>query len=232
MKNILFITCLLVLGSTRFSIAQLDGKQFLSGSAGINFNNSNPASLGATHNYSYNFDISLGKFKSETRAVGWRISNSLGGGKMVYNIYNGSEVEQYERDGINRFGIGLGRFWHFYKQFNDKLGIYGGPEAGVSFLNTKSYSNQNESRSLMENRVQQIQLSLGLSAGFYYTFSEKWWVTASLAFANPVSVDYSFQRGRNVVTDENGKSNELTYRFSPVFNFPNVGLGLRYFYNR
>jgi len=232
MKNILFITCLLVLGSTRFSIAQLEGKQFLSGSAGINFNNSNPASLSATHNYSYNFDISLGKFKSETRAVGWRISNSLGGRKMIYNIYNGSQVEQYEHNGISRFGLGLGRFWHFYKHFNAKMGIYGGPEAGLSFLNTKEYSIENNPESLIERHIQKIQLSLGLSAGLYYAFSEKWWVTASLAFANPVSVDYSFNRVRNVMTDEKNKGNDLTYRFSPVFNFPSVGLGLRYFYNR
>jgi hypothetical protein len=232
MKDILLITCLLVLGSTGFSVAQLEGKQFLSGSAGINFDNANPESSGSTNNYSYQFDVSLGKFKSETRAAGWRISHSLGGGKMAYNYYNGSQVEQYDRNGLNRLGVGLGRFWHFYKQFNDKLGIYAGPEAGVSFLNTKGYSTEYGPEVLTERRTQKIELALGLSAGIYYAFSEKWWVTARLAFANPVSVDYSFHKTRNVRTEEKDKGGELTYRFSPVFNFPSAGLGLRYFYNR
>jgi hypothetical protein len=185
----------------------------------------------STNDYGYNFDISLGKFKTETLATGWTISNSLAGGKKLYSVYNNNTNVNMERSGISSVGFGVGHFWQFYKHFNEHVGIFGGPSVNLGFDNSKTYTPDNGS--LQETIGNKVTLGLNLSAGIYYQFSEKWWVTASLAFANPVSVSY--QRHKYMYPDlafEDTKVSMINYQISPVFTFPSVGLGVRYFYNR
>lgn len=218
--------------SANYLFAQMDGKRFISGTAGINFNNYNPNVANATNGYGYNFNIAVGKFKTNTKAVGWNLTSSLSGGKTNYTIL--SEVNlpiDIQRNGINSVGVGVGRFWQYYKHFNNKTGIFAGPHINLSFSNSKTYERGAEAKYLSETKTNAIQVSAGLTAGAYYHFSDKWWITASLAFSNPVSVNYSFISKSDSpanITDEN-KSTQLNYTFAPRFTFPNVGIGLRYF---
>lgn len=230
MKNVLYLTIFLTIGSTGILLAQFEGKQFLSGSAGINFTNNNPKSQVSTNGYGYNFDISIGRFKTNTKAAGWRLTNSLGGAKNLFRTYdeNGTSSD-FEKSGINNIGVGVGRFWQYYKHFNDKIGIFGGPDIDLFFSKERQYDISPDSRYLSENKVNRIQLSIGVSAGIYYHFSEKWWITAGLAFSNPLAISYAFNSSRNMADNIVYKQNELNYSLSPNVTFPSVNFGLRYF---
>lgn len=231
MKNIFFLFIMLLLGGSEMAHAQLEGKRFISGSAGINFNNQNPSSASSSNSYGYNFNINLGKFKTDTHVSGWSLSNSLGGNKARYYTYgNGGSI--HDKSGINNVGFGVGKFWHFYKHFNEKLGVFGGPDISLGYLNTKDFSTVNNNQKLVETQTNKISLSFGLSAGLYYKLSEKWWVSGSLAVSNPLHVSYAFVRSETEIQVHSDKSQQLTYAFSPSFTFPSVGFGLRYFYGR
>lgn len=233
MKNILFLTIILLTSCTELLFAQFEDKQFLSGSAGINFGSINSKNVNSTNSYGYNFDVSIGRFKTNTKAVGWRLSNSLGGGKNLYTTYDGTGLpKEYDKSGINNISVGVGRFWQFYKHFNDKIGIFGGPGIDLTFSKVHGYEVSSDNRYISENKSDKIQFSVGLSAGLYYRFSEKWWVTGSIAFSNPIALDYSFLSFNNLNDDNKYKSQQLNYSLSPNFTFPSVGFGLRYFYNR
>lgn len=221
-----------MLGSTETLLAQYIGKKFISGSAGVNFNNSKPEQADVTNSYGYNFDLSIGKFKTNTKAVGWRLSNTISGGKQNYSYYDGNEFVDHKQAGIRNAGVGVGRFWQFYKHFNDQIGIYAGPNIDVGYSYGTEYSTSSDNRNLYYAKDHEISLSAGLSAGIYYHFSRKWWVTASLAFSNPIFVDYSFLTTSNITNDTASKQRVLKYAFSPNFTFPSVGFGLRYFCGR
>ena len=195
-----------------------------------NYNSKNEPSI---NNYGYGFEVSIGKFKTNTKATGWRLNNYLAGSKNVYRTYNNGNLSgEYDKSGISDIGVGVGRFWQFYKHFNDKIGIFGGPDVGSTFSKARRYEVSEDSRYLSENKTDRIQLSFGLSAGIYYHFSEKWWLTGSLAISNPISIEYDFLSTKVSGESLEYKSKQLNYSFSPNFTFPSVGLGLRYFYNR
>jgi len=231
MKNIFFFTGIIIFLVTGTASAQFEGKKFISGSAGVFFGNSNPVSGQAGQNYGYNVGLSLGKFKTETRVSGWSLNSSLGGAENNTLRFDGSNFAGTSGNGLNFFRIGAGHFWHFYKHINDKTGVFGGPEVNIDYSLNKDY-NDSGNNLLFVTTKKTIQLSMGLSAGIYYRLSEKWWATASLAFSNPVSVNYSFVKNTGPVdinTSGTTKNVELGYRLSPNFSFPSVGLGLRYF---
>jgi hypothetical protein len=83
MKNLCFFTGFILCFITGQVFAQLQGRSFISGSAGIGFNQNNPAASKNTNRYGYEFDVLIGKFKTDNRATGWRLSNSLAGGKST-----------------------------------------------------------------------------------------------------------------------------------------------------
>jgi hypothetical protein len=229
MKNILFLTVTLLFLSGGVVRAQFSGKKFISGSAGITFGSSNPKEASSSNNYGYQFGIALGKFKTDTRASGWNVSSSLGGEKRDYPTYPNGTMTSNERSGINNLQFGLGRFWQFYKHFNDKIGVFAGPDVNLGFAHGTVYSTSSDGRDLTRNKTDKISLGAGLHAGMYYHLSERWWLTGSLAFSNPVSVDYTFINSKRMASNQEYKDKQLAYRFSPSFSFPSVGLGLRYF---
>ncbi len=214
--------------------AQLSGKQFISGSAGLTLSSYKPNAGPSPRGYGYALNISTGKFTSDTKAVGWSLSHELNGGKNNYITYQNNTLRDNERKGLIGFSLGMGRFWQFYKHLSSKFGVYGGPDINVGFAYARSYSveGSNSNYSYMHRkRTNKIALYAGLSAGAYYKFSEKWWVTAGLAFSNPVSIEYAFNRTsvEDGLIDGGGKDGELTYRLSPSFSIPSVNFGLRYF---
>lgn len=225
MKNIFYITGIFIIAACGTVQAQYEGRKFISGQAAIDFDNTKGNSDRDVNNYGYNFDVSLGKFRSETRATGFRLSTSLRGGKNYYLFDNTGVIK--ENSGINQLGFGLGHFWQFYKHFNSNVGIFGGPDVNLGYKGSKTINNESLIY-VSEIKTSQIQLSLGLSAGVYYKLSDKWWVTASLAFANPVSVEYETSKSRMVTDNSESKSNGIRYSLTPAFNFPSVGLGVRY----
>lgn len=231
MKNIYYLIVFLILGSSHMVFAQFEGRKFLAGSAGFVFNNSNPQNAKATNNYGYNIELSLGKFNTDTRASGWRFNTLLTGQKQIFNVYTQNSFTQLERSGINGFEIGAGRFWQFYKHFNEHVGIYAGPAVDVIYGDKTNYFVGSD-QPLSKNRTKTVMLSAGLNAGLYYKLSSKWWVTGSIAFSNPVNVTYTHIKQDQTDGRNNNIQKGVSYTFSPSFTFPSVAFGVRYFYSR
>ncbi|MCF2488338.1 outer membrane beta-barrel protein [Dyadobacter sp. CY347] len=223
MKKPILLILLLQICLATTVMAQLEGRRFLSGGIGIDFSNTNPDLVEATNDYSGNINIGVGKFTTQNKAVGWNLSGYLGGQKTLRYV-NG----QYEpKSGINQYGVGVGRFWQFYKHFNEKIGIYAGPDVNLSFNYKKERLTDQED--VNERKTYSTALSLGVGAGIYYRLSERWWLDASLGFATPFSVGYSKVDNDFIGSNTSSKANQFSYNLSPSFTFPSVGLGLRYF---
>lgn len=223
MKAIYYIL-LLILCPASAALAQLEGKRFISGGVSTSFSASNPETGKSTNNYNYGINLGLGKFKTATRAGEWSILSDLSGSKQNFAIPG----DTITISRINAFGIGTGYRWSFYKHFNDKIGVFGGPGVSVRYAYSKQVQSNGEQ--LFDSKSNEIAASLGLSAGAYYVLNERWWLTASLAFSSPVYLSYSFGRTESRTTGEGYDGNGLKYQLSPTFNFPSVGLGLRYFF--
>jgi hypothetical protein len=232
MKNLFFIAGFLLVFSTGQVFSQLQGRTFISGSAGIGFNQVNPANAKNFHGYSYQFDALIGKFKTENRAAGWRLSNRLEGSKRTYSLYQHIEVRDFEKSGVTDVGFGIGRVWQFYKHFNEKVGMYAGPEISLGYTHGNRYSVMHDRQGLERSQTAKFSFYAGLHAGIYYKLSEKWWVLGSLEFSEPFFVDYTVQKNSLDVGSENNKTSEVRYRFTPVFSVPAMGFGLRYFCSR
>ncbi|MEO6684811.1 MAG: outer membrane beta-barrel protein [Dyadobacter sp.] len=229
MKNIFYFIAILILGFSQTALAQWEGQKFMSGSASIMFNNNNPDLQKSSNNYGYNFSVGLGKFKTSTRASGWNLNTSLSGSKQNLTTYiNGIPINR-EKNGINGFGIGAGRFWQFYKHFNDKTGIFAGPNISGRYDNSVTYATTNDATALVKNKTNAITLSAGLNAGLYYKLSPKWWVTADIAFSDFANISYSITKTGVEIDEYTTRQKNLNYNFSPSFRFPSVGFGLRYF---
>ncbi|MCF2503067.1 porin family protein [Dyadobacter sp. CY107] len=223
MKKITLLIMLLQICAVSAVMAQLEGRRFLSGGIGANFSNTNPDLDEATNNYNGNVNIGIGKFKSQIKAVGWNLTGYLGGGKSLRYINGQSEP----KSGLNQYGIGVGRFWQFNKHFNEKIGIYAGPNVNASYNYKKELlTDQNDTN---EQKTHATTLSLGVGAGVYYRLSERWWLDASLGFATPFSVGYTKINNDYLESTSTSKASSFNYNLSPSFTFPSVGLGLRYF---
>lgn len=221
MKKILLFTWLLVAVSVTAALGQYEGKRFVSATAEVNFANQNPSESHSTNGYGYNFNAGFGKFHTANKARGWNLSSSLGGGKNI--IYNNGQADI--NSGLTGFGVGAGYFWQYYKHFNDKLGIFGGPNINALYNYGKTYGSPNADS---EQRSNSFSLQFGVSAGAYYALNERWWLTASLGFGNLVSTMAAFAKTKN--TTETVRNNTFEYQLSPKITLPSVGLGLRYFF--
>lgn len=219
MKKILLLTWLLVAFTITATFAQYEGKRFVSATAGVNFSNQNPEDYPSTNGYGYNFNASLGKFRTSNMARGWNLSSSLSGGKSF--VSNNGDTQT--RTGLTGFGVGVGYFWQYYKHFN-KFGIFGGPNIDVLYSYGKAYNSGSE------QLTNSFSLPFGVSGGAYYTLNERWWLTASLGFADLVSVSYSFTEINGPNNVDAIKQNAFQYKFSPTITFPSVSLGIRYFF--
>jgi hypothetical protein len=224
MKKIFLLTFVFLAAAYTAVFAQMEGKRFISGSLSVGFGNNNPSGTTSTNSYGYNFDIGLGKFKTNTRASGWNLNTSLTGGKQ----YLGATLNPRITTGINGFGVGVGRFWQYYKHFSEKFGVYGGPNVNLGYEYGKNTSSQDEST--FETKQNTLSLSLGLEAGAYYKLNERWWLLASIGFSEPFSAKYSNENTLQVGNSQETTTKHFIYAFSPVINFPSVGLGLRYFF--
>lgn len=223
MKAIYYILLLILCPATA-ALAQLEGKRFISGGVSTNFNATNPETGRSTNSYGYGINLGLGKFKTATRAGGWSIFSNMNGSKQ--NITGATDTVTIS--GINAFAIGTGYSWDFYKHFNDKFGVFGGP--GVSLKYTYDRQTQGNGDNLYDYKNNEISTSLQLSAGVYYVLNDRWWLTASLAFSSPVYLGYTFGRSEHRGTGEGADSNGFKYQLAPSFTFPSVGIGLRYFF--
>ena len=221
-KHILLILLLQTCLATAV-MAQLEGRRFLSGAIGVNFTNNNPDLSKATNNYGGNVNIGVGKFTTQNKAAGWNLTGYLGGAKTLRYV-NGQDEFQ---SGINQYGIGVGRFWQFYKHFNEKIGIYAGPNVSANYKYTKEQITEQDD--VNDRKTHETTLALGVGAGVYYRLSERWWLDASLGFATPVSVSYTKISNDYIGSNASSTSNRFAYNLSPSFTFPSVGLGLRYF---
>ena len=221
-KQILLILLLQTFLATA-AMAQLEGRRFLSGGIGVNFTNNNPDLTEATNNYGGNVNIGVGKFTTQNKAVGWNLTGYLGGAKTLRYV-NGQNESQ---SGISQYGIGVGRFWQFYKHFNEKIGIYAGPNVSANYNYRKERID--EQNDVNDKKTHETTLALGVGAGVYYRLSERWWLDASLGFATPFSLGYTKINNDFIGSNTSSTSNQFTYNLSPSFTFPSVRVGLRYF---
>lgn len=221
--KIIFYTFLLIFCSKTVALAQLEGKRFISGNVSTGFDNYKPETGKSTNSYSYIINIGLGKFKTTTSTGEWSIFSNLSGSKKNFTLANDSTTIM----GIDNFGGGTGYRWNFYKHFSEKFGVFGGPGLTLRYSLTKQLQSNGEE--LFEQKSNEITASLDLSAGAYYVLNERWWLTASLAFSNPVYAGYTFGTSKNRMTPASYDNSGFKYQLSPSFNFPSVGLGLRYF---
>lgn len=222
MKAIYYFVFLSLLSCT-VARAQLDGRKFVSGSISTNFNAVSPKTGNNTNNYSFGINLGLGKFKSNTRAGEWSIFSNLSGSKQLFYLPNDSLT----RSGINGFGIGTGYAWSFYKHFGEKFGIFGGPGITARYQFAKQIQANGEQ--LADQKSNDITASLNISAGAYYVLNHRWWLTASLAFSNPVNLTYASSQTEIIKTGTTYKTSGVQYELTPAFSFPSVSLGLRYF---
>lgn len=223
MKTI-YYTFLLIFCSATGALAQLEGKRFISGNVSTDFNNYKPENGLSTNSYTYGFNIGLGKFKTATRTGEWSVFSNMRGNKQNFGLNNDTLTIK----GINLFGFGTGYRWNFYKHFNDKFGVFGGPGVSVRYAFSKQI--QTDGNDLFNQKSHEIAASLELNAGAYYALNDRWWLTASLAFSNPVFLAYTFGTSKSRTTATGYDNSGLKYQLSPSFNFPSVGVGLRYFF--
>ncbi|WP_353721597.1 hypothetical protein [Dyadobacter sp. 676] len=224
MKKIILLSWLFTACSITVSFGQLEGRKFISASAGLNFSNDNQDDIPSSHNYGYDLNVNLGKFKTAGKASGWNISTSLKGEKNVQ--YRDGTSRSLE--GITGFGVGIGYFWQYYKHFSDKFGIFGGPHVNVLYSYAKSLESQ--STDILEHKNHQISPQFGLSAGAYYALNDRWWLTGSLGFIDLLYVSYTIDNGESLVYDGTNKNRTFNYKLSPNLALPSVSLGLRYFF--
>jgi hypothetical protein len=156
-------------------------------------------------------------------AVMSTLTGYLGGAKTLRYVNGQNE----SHSGINQYGIGVGRFWQFYKHFNEKIGIYAGPNLSANYNYRKERID--EQNDVNDKKTHETTLALGVGAGVYYRLSERWWLDASLGFATPFSLGYTKINNDFIGSNTSSTSNQFTYNLSPSFTFPSVGLGLRYF---
>ncbi|QRR01848.1 hypothetical protein [Dyadobacter sandarakinus] len=223
MKNILLTSSFLLCICTSL-LAQHEGKKFISGIAGVNFQNQHSAQQSSQNTYNISISPELGKFKTNNRAEGFRLNAALSGGKRIFAIVDGEEVRQ---NGITGAGGGIGYFWQYYRHFNGKAGIFAGPNvrAQYDYAKTLEFRGQVD---IGEKISRQISLSAGLEAGAYYMLTERWWLLATLGFSTPLSLSYNHDK-TELASGNAGTANQaFTYDFKPALQFPSVGLGLRY----
>ena len=115
-----------------------------------------------------------------------------------------------------------------YKHFSDKFGIFGGPGLNLVYGFGKSITNPGSA--YYETKSNQISFNLEVGAGAYYVLNERWWLTGSLAFSNPLYLSYKFGKSEPFEPGPHIDNSGFEYKLSPDFNFPSVGLGLRYFF--
>jgi len=223
MKTI-YYTFLLIFCTGTIAFAQLEGKRFISGTVAADFGSYKPEARKSANNYSYTINIGLGKFKTANKTGEWSIFTNLKGSKQYFIVGTDSSTVK----GIDAFGGGTGYTWNFYKHFSDKFGVFGGPGLAVRYAFLKQ--RQTDGLELFEYKSNEITASLELNAGAYYALNERWWLTASLGFSNPVSVAYTFGSTKGKVTGTRYEMSGFKYQLTPSFTFPSVGLGLRYFF--
>ena len=229
MKNIYYITALLILSASPIVLAQLDGQKFISGTASVNFSNTDSDLQKSSNAYGYNFNVGLGKFKTNTRASGWNLSTSLSGSKQNLTTYTNGNPINKDKNGINGFGLGVGHFWQFYKHFNEKVGIYAGPDINARYNNSKTYEITSDGSALVTNKINSVTLSAGLSAGLYYRLSQKWWITGSIALSDFANINHTNLKSNSEIGEYTAEQKTFNYQFSPSFRFPVVGFGVRCF---
>lgn len=211
--------------------AQYAGKEFIMGNAALNVSSSRNRITNSSDAWGgFSADVSKGKFVTDQKATGFRLS-----GGLDFSSASRNGQPQYGGDnGIRTLSLGAGKFWQYYKHFGDTWGIFGEPSVNAGYSFGRSFQSTSEN---VYNRTNSHAYEIGLSlrAGAYYQLSPKWWLNASLGFSNPVSV--SFQHSKTVdfsvandqPLSDGTKTRELNYRLVPGLNLPSVGLGLTYF---
>ncbi|SEI44036.1 hypothetical protein SAMN05216327_101588 [Dyadobacter sp. SG02] len=205
-----------------------EGESFIGGAFNVNLFDSKSKDTDSRYNvYGHNIDVSLGKFRSSTKAVGWTLSHNLATQKI--------KSLTFEPKPLNSLGFGISRFWEFYKPLNDKFSLYVRPRIGLGYNLENTFENANGIITT-ETRIHSISLAASVGAGIAWRIAPKWAIYGGFAFSNPLDVSFGFGRQRDVANPrpdgQYPQSNlrGFSYRFAPELSSGSIGLGFRYFY--
>ncbi|MGG7663047.1 outer membrane protein [Dyadobacter sp. BHUBP1] len=230
MKNIKtsILIVMLVLVHALANAQFKEGESFIDGAFQVNLFDSKAKDTDSQYRlYGHNIDVSLGKFRSGTKAVGWSLSNNLAIQKV--------KSLTFEPKPLQNLGFSISRFWEFYKPLNDKFSLYARPRIGLGYNLANTFDNANGNITT-ETRLNSISLVANIGAGIAWRIAPKWAIYGGVAFSNPLDVSYSFGRRRDVANprpDGQYPQNNLrgfSYRFAPDLSSGSIGLGFRYFY--
>lgn len=208
--------------------AQNSGRSFISGTLSYGLQSMNSDDNAVRNSTSaFTLDLNIGKFVSNNRVSGFRVSGNL-------TSYDEPENEVWgdRSNGITDYELGLGKFWQYYKPLGSQWGLYGQHDIGLGFNNQRRFARSGQT-DYTKTITQTYSLDLSLSAGLYYTLSERWWFSATIGFGKPVSLQfkkasseaYNSQHSKFLENNET----DFTYRLIPEFNLPSVGFGVIYF---
>lgn len=213
------------------------GERFVAGGFGISLTDNkyrpNVNTMGDLGQYNHNIEISLGHFMSNSKAVGWTLSQSLS------LINYGDWTRPYpEPRTLQSIGVGVNRFVEYYKPISEKLALYLSPSLGLNYQLQNQNSAQNGDIVLIRTQANTLTLGINLSAGIAWRLASRWALYGGFAFANPVSISYGWQNSEFYrqsspqTADTNSEGSFFKYNFSPSLSSGGIALGFRYFYTR
>jgi len=205
-----------------------EGESFLGGSFYLDLYDTKPKDIDShLKTYSHNIGLSIGKFKSSTRAAGWSLDHALG----IQN-YEGYNIDPKP---LQRLRFGISRFWEFYKPLNDKFALYVSPNVGLSYTLGNSFEVASD-KIVQETHDNSFMLNLSAGAGIAWRVAPKWAIYGGFAFVNPLYLSYGFGYQVNKSNPRpdgqypQSNSRGFVYRFTPELSSGSIGLGFRYFY--
>lgn len=170
MKKILYLLLFTGLLAHNEGYAQfLPGQRFVSGEVGLNMNNYGKAQM-LNYTYSHHLSVSWGKFKTNTRAVGW----SLGQGLSLIKYRNFTP----EISSLGNVSLRVGRFVEYYQPLSNSLSLYARPSAGLGY----QYLHSIEAQGVLpggfvplnnQKWKHSVSLDIGLSAGIFWRLDRK-----------------------------------------------------------
>jgi hypothetical protein len=185
--------------------------------------NNNTPSADSSNRYSgrYNLSASFGKFRTNYSSIIW----TLGLGISKNESYN------YSESNSSGLSLSLERTNEYYKNVVGKLGIYGNFRVRLNYNNETSNYTTPKYTSNSSYATNLVGLGISGGVGLYYSFTNKWTLTANLMSINGLYLNYQwFNRQSDIPLDDYQQTvSRFEYQFFPSINLTS-GLNLRYIF--
>lgn len=170
----------------------------------------------------YNITASIGRFKTNYSSVIWTF------GLNISKI----DGDNNRVSSSSSLGLSVKRTNEYYKNVLGKIGVYGNFNMQINYSKeTENYTKPTYSNNL-SNFTNRIGLGITSGAGLYYSFTERWTLTANLISVDGLYLRYNWfnsQRDMPISVDSYQTVSDFEYEFFPRTNLTN-GLNLRYIF--